>query len=101
MDMKIHEIQEEINQLMQSKIAKFSDKKLETFEKLKPGGKDNSGSINQRKQIDQFDLDGNYIMTFVSVTQASKTIKRDRSSIIKCLNGETKQSGGFIWKYKN
>ena len=97
----IKEIQQEINQLMVSKVAKFSDKKLETFEKLKPGGKDNSGSIKQRKQIDQFDLDGNYIMTFVSVTQASKAIKRDRSSILKCVKGETKQSGGFIWKYKN
>jgi len=97
----IKEIQEEINELMVSKYAKCSDKKLESFEKLKPGGKNNNGSLKQKKQIDQFDLNGNYIMTFFSVSEASKTIKRDRSSIIKCLNGETKQSGGFIWKYKN
>ena len=99
----IKEIQEEINQLMVSKIAKKSDAQLAHFEKLDKWRKSETNVTKNKRhiEIDQFDLSGNYIQTFHSVSEAAKTVNRARKSIIFCLIGKNKQSGGFIWKYKN
>jgi hypothetical protein len=49
------------------------------------------------KPILQYDLQGNFIKEWESVTKAQKTYG---TTIIDCLRGKTKTSKNFIWKYK-
>ena len=53
-----------------------------------------------RKEIEQFDMDGNYITTYSSVGEAAKSIGKPSSYISACLIGKTKSCNGFIWRYK-
>ena len=63
----------------------------------------NYGKRNKRVQeklgikINQYDLKGNYIKTFNSITEAQK--KCNTTHINECLSGKLKQTGGYIWKY--
>jgi len=50
------------------------------------------------KSVDQYDLLGNYIKTYISIAQAEK--ENNTTNIASCLSGKYKSSGGFIWKYK-
>lgn len=45
----------------------------------------------------QYDLDGNFIREFESVTEAKEKYS---SRVQDCLNGKTTQASGFQWKYK-
>ena len=50
------------------------------------------------KPIDQYDLKGNFIKEWQSVTIAAKEINLHPTSIRHCVQGKTKTSGGYIWK---
>ena len=63
------------------------------------------------KPVVQFDLEGNYITEYLSVTEASNATDIKNKSIIHCCTGgyfcktrdkfiNVKQAGGYIWKYK-
>jgi hypothetical protein len=41
------------------------------------------------------------VYEFESVKAASVALKIERSSISNCVNGRSKTSGGYQWKYKN
>lgn len=59
------------------------------------------GAKNGRaRAIYQYDLNGNLIKEWLTITDASKELNIFRQSISDCLNGRNKTSGGFIWKYK-
>ena len=53
----------------------------------------------RKRSIIQLDLDGNFINTFNSVTEASKKIGIGRANISSCLTGKIKRSGGYQWIY--
>lgn len=53
------------------------------------------------KPISQFDSLGNLIRNWNSMTEAGNQLGISRDGISKCCLGDIKQSGGFIWKYKN
>lgn len=49
----------------------------------------------------QYDLYGNFIREYNSITDATKCLSlNSRTNIWNALNGICKSSGGFIWKYK-
>lgn len=50
-------------------------------------------------KVDQFDLDGNYIKTFNSVSDAARELNLHQSLISYCCAGKRKTTGGFIWKF--
>lgn len=52
-------------------------------------------------QILQFTLDGNFIKEWVSIKEAAIFINLNASAISQNLAEKSKNSGGFIWKYKN
>lgn len=54
------------------------------------------GKEGLRKKINQYDLKGNFIKEWESISEASKHVKGDINSF---LRGKQKQAGGFIWKY--
>lgn len=54
-----------------------------------------------RKPVLQFDLQGNFIREYNSLTEAAKGIgKKSPGNIGCCLTGRKKTAGGFVWKYK-
>lgn len=55
---------------------------------------------SQRKPIEQYDLDGNYIKTFNSLTEAAVEVKgiRKTASLSQCLSGRAKSAWGYKWK---
>ena len=53
-------------------------------------------------EINQYDLQGNFIKSFLSFTQAEKEldIKGANANISSCCRGKYKNAYGYIWKYK-
>lgn len=49
------------------------------------------------KKVLQYDLTGNFIKEWNSISEASRYVKGDVSS---CLNKRQKTAGGYIWKFK-
>jgi len=60
-----------------------------------PKGKDSKKAV----AVDQFDLEGNFIKTFGSLSDAASEIGCQRSGICFALKGRIKTSAGFVWKY--
>lgn len=59
---------------------------------------------SMQKPILQYDLDGNFIREFASITEACYVVFKDirkNPNITKCCRGKTKTAYGFKWKYKN
>ena len=52
-----------------------------------------------QKKVDQYSIDGEYIQTFLSVTEASKATSADKSDIVRACKGKRKVIGGYQWKY--
>lgn len=50
-------------------------------------------------KVDKLDLEGNYICTYNSLTEAAKDVSRDTSRISSCVRGIKKTAGGYKWKY--
>lgn len=51
------------------------------------------------KEILQYDLQGNFIKKWESITSAQQDLKI--SNISSVCSGERKKAGGYIWRYKN
>jgi len=60
-----------------------------------------SFGLNPRKEVEQYDLNGVIINKFLSVFEAQKNTKIDRSNISKACRGKYETAGGYVWKYKN
>lgn len=60
------------------------------------------GKNNPRAQsVKQFDLDGNFIREYDTITQASKETGVGISRISDVARGNRKTAGGFVWKFSN
>lgn len=58
----------------------------------------NTENHTNSKPVLQYNMDGNFIMEWSSVTEAYKYFKGD---IYSCCNRHNKTSVGYLWKYKN
>lgn len=57
---------------------------------------------NHITKVYQFDLDGNFIKEYISLTEASRQTKTSRTSISGCIAGYYKKANNYIWsKDKN
>ena len=56
-----------------------------------PGGK-------KKIKVSQFDKDGKFIKQFDSMSEAAKELGLHMNSISRCVNGELKSTGGFVFK---
>lgn len=64
------------------------------------GGKMWSGGNHQARPVEQYDFDGNYIQTFPTIADASRTLGISVSNISGCAgNKKNTTAGGFVWKY--
>lgn len=78
---------------------------LWSFEGEKPHEYKNLGWFN-KKSVDQYDLQGNYIQTFSSATEAENYINKNlvkkkvsKGQIIHCCEKDNTSSGGFMWRF--
>lgn len=53
----------------------------------------------KRRQVDQFDLDGNFIATYPSIKDAAKAVGDFESCIGSCVRGKMRRSKQFRWRY--
>lgn len=60
-------------------------------------------AIMKRIPIIQYDLEGNFIKEWSSMSEVQRELKIDKSQISGCCKNKlrNKTAGGFIWKYKN
>lgn len=56
---------------------------------------------HNKKQVNQYDLKGNFIKTFDSIKQANLVVNlaEQSTNIIDVCKGRRKTAGGYIWKY--
>ena len=54
-----------------------------------------------KKSICQYSLSGILIKQYDSILSASKELKLEHASILRCCEGTQKTSGGYIWRYAN
>lgn len=54
----------------------------------------------KRKPVSQYDLDGNFIAEYESITDASKKTKTAISAIVFCCKGQRMSANKFQWRYK-
>lgn len=52
------------------------------------------------KVLLQYDLQGNFIKEFSSVSEASRELGKSQANISRCANGFKNQAYKFIWKFK-
>lgn len=50
------------------------------------------------KEVEQYDLNGNFIKLWGSITDAEESL--NITSISKCCSGKRKSAGGYMWKFK-
>lgn len=67
---------------------------LEDIEKIK------NKYLSHKKQVNQFDLEENYIKTWNSTMEIQNTLGYPNSNISSCCLGKQKTAYGFKWKYK-
>jgi hypothetical protein len=68
--------------------------------KSKPKGMMDKVHKNNQKPILQYDLKGNFIREWESMTLATKYLGKKGSGIANCARGEAKSAYGYLWKYK-
>ena len=61
----------------------------------------NANSAKARKPVNQLDLDGNFIKTFISGREAAKELDLAFKVISKCCNGKCKTYKGFKFEFAN
>lgn len=54
---------------------------------------------NYLKKVEQYNLEGKLLYTFINAFEASKQFS-NYSSIINCCKGKYKTTGGYIWKFE-
>jgi len=71
--------------------SKCNDLKIKPYERQK----------SRERQINQYDLQGNFIRTFRSLTEASKLLKIGHTKISLVCSQQRKSAGKFQWRYKD
>ena len=56
-------------------------------------------NTGKAKEVNQYDLNGKYIMTYPSTGIAAKAIHGKHSHIGECCRGKIKTYKGYIWRY--
>lgn len=56
-------------------------------------------SLGGKRAINQYDMDGNFIKQYESITAASNENSINSKSIRDAANGKQRHAGGFVWKY--
>ena len=56
---------------------------------------------NLKIKVKQYDLNGNFIREWDSITDIEKSLNIDKSSVVKVCRHKRNQAGGYVWDYNN
>lgn len=74
----------------------------ETRQRMREASLRTQNWIVSEKPILQYDLDGNFIQEFKSISSAARYVGKNISNnISRALHHENAKAGGYMWKYKN
>ena len=52
-----------------------------------------------KKEVHQYDLEGKYVASFPSATEAALALHKNiGSQICSCINGKVLSAGGYLWR---
>ena len=51
------------------------------------------------RKVYQYDLEGNFISVYISLTEAQQNTSVELHNISECCRGNSKTAGGYIWQY--
>lgn len=71
---------------------------VSSFENMKRAFKNNLVTL-KKNEINQYDLDGNFIKTWYNAGFIERELNIDHSNIIKCCKGKRNSCGGYKFKY--
>lgn len=72
-----------------------------TFEDVAPPGLYAPKTLNDKKPVRQFDLDGNFIAEYESLREAAKAVGlKNVQSITRCCNNKQYTAAGCYWRWK-
>lgn len=54
----------------------------------------------RHREVNKYDLEGNFIESYISIREASKKNNINASNISSVCSGRKKMAGNYIWKYK-
>jgi len=74
-------------------------KRLEVRKKISEANKGRKHRFHKGKPITQMNLEGNYIMTYEKIKEASRKTGVNSGNISSCIHGKLKTAGGFLWKF--
>lgn len=74
--------------------------RYEYYDKIAPYARPNTRVKHTGKLVNQYDLNMNYIATYISAGQAEEKTGVHHSSINMVCNKQRKTAGGFIWRFK-
>lgn len=55
-------------------------------------------NVTQKKTVSQYDLNGRFIQTFNSRTEAAKSVGLEATHITAAIKGKLRTSGGYMWR---
>jgi len=82
-----------------------TDNRVENLEWVTTKQNNNHGTHNEKiakaksKQVNQYDLAGNFIKTWESATEIERQLGFAQGNISNCCNGKRKSAYGFIWRF--
>lgn len=56
-------------------------------------------SNGNKQKIDQYTLAGEFVRSWESIQDASKSFKISKTCLSRCVRGISKHSKGYVWKY--
>ncbi|MDA3837240.1 MAG: NUMOD1 domain-containing DNA-binding protein [Nanoarchaeota archaeon] len=60
-----------------------------------------NSNISRRRKVKQFDINGNFIKEYISLSEAFRITHTNTGNIHSCCLGKRKQASGYKWKYKS
>lgn len=85
--------------LRKKQTGKLKSSKIK--DKIRNSVLSSNGLINQCKPIKQFDLNGNLIKEYSSISEVVKLNGFKYDGIVRCARGLQKKSKGYIWRFSN
>lgn len=62
-------------------------------------GGSNGAALAKRKKVNQYSLNGEYIQTFESISEASRQTNISDANIVSCCKHKRNYAGDFQWRY--
>lgn len=80
-------------------LVTFKENKNRYYNNVASGVDVNTGLLNGGHcKVSQYSLDGRYIASYKSMSEAARKVGCSQANISACCSGKLNKTGGFIWK---